>query len=93
MVIMKGVNMGVSTVTISIEEFEDLIENKKKIEAIKEVMLKNKKDLHNASKAMICSMIQGNFKEAEEIRENQDNKNINCLIEIDKIVYTRSSEE
>lgn len=85
--------MGLSTVTISIEEFEELIENKKKIEAIKEVMLKNKKDLHNASKAMICSMIQTKFKEAEEIRENQDSKNIDCLIAIDEIVYTRSNEE
>jgi hypothetical protein len=38
---MKGAKMGVSTVTISIEEFEDLIESKKKLDAIKRVVDEN----------------------------------------------------
>ena len=77
--------MGVSTVTISIEEFEDLILNKKKTEKIQEIMDNNcKNNLAPANVAMITASILGDNEKAKEIMRDADRVNVDVLITIDK---------
>lgn len=90
MVIMKGVKMGVSTVTISIEEFENLILNKKKVEKIDKIMDNNvKNNIKPANVAMITATILGDIKQAKEIGREADRKNYVVLLEIEKTLEAK----
>lgn len=79
--------MGISTVTISIEEFEDLIENKKKVEEIKKTVDKNDtKNILPATLKMVVLFELGKIKEAEEVAHEADSKNLDTLQKINEIL-------
>lgn len=85
--------MGVSTVTISIEEFEDLIENKKKVVAINAVMDNNEKfNILPASIKMMTLMSLGKYKEAKAIADKSDGYNIETLRVISKILNEKRKQ-
>lgn len=92
MTLKEVIKMGVSCVTITIEEFERLKEAQKKVLAIEEVISKNKEILRKTNRDMICLMIQNKFKEANAVKEKQDDINVDVLIAIDEIIFTRSTD-
>lgn len=79
-----------STVTISIEEFEDLIENKKKVEEIKKVMKEHSKSLFYINIELFNVVFTGYDKKAKELIENGDTKNIKTLIKINDILEAKN---
>jgi phosphotransferase system IIA component len=84
---MKGAKMGVSTVTISIEEFEDLIESKKKLVAIKKVVDENyNKNILPATITMIILTESEEWEEAKKVADEADAKNLETLTKINKII-------
>lgn len=79
--------MGVSTVTISIEEFEDLIESKKKLVAIKKVVDDNDtKNILPATLKMVALTELGKWEEARSLADEADSKNLDTLQKINKII-------
>ena len=71
--------MGVSTVTISIEEFEDLISCKRKIEKITELKDQNIKEIKETNKLALAKMIIGDTTSYKRIMDTQELKNIDYI--------------
>ena len=72
--------MGVSTVTVSVKEFEDLIENKKKIQKIREVVKDNEKNnIIPATAKMLVLYSLGDYKEAIIVAKKADKLNLETL--------------
>lgn len=82
--------MGVSTVTISIEEFEDLIKCKRKFEKIKELKNSNVSTIRETNRLAKKSIIDGDMETVEKLVLEQDKKN---LIYMTKIVEVLESED
>lgn len=57
MVITKGANMGVSCITITIEEFESLVEAKKEILIIKKLLRKQQKKKEEIKKEVLEDIV------------------------------------
>ena len=86
--------MGVSTVTISIEEFEDLIESKKKLEEIKKVLDDNgNKNIIPAIITMIILTESEEWEEAKEVADEAHRKNLETLSEINKIINRKGGAD
>lgn len=82
--------MEVSTVTISIEEFEDLIKCKRKLEKIKELKDSNISTIRETNRLAKKSVIDGDMETVEKLCLEQDKKN---LIYMAKIVEVLESED
>lgn len=84
MVIMRGENkMGLSTVTVSVKEFEDLIEKKKKIEEITKVVKDNEKyNITPATAKMLTLTALEKWDEACKVADKADALNLETLKKI-----------
>lgn len=82
--------MGVSTVTISIEEFEDLISSKRKLKRIRQLKDWNTETIRETNKLAKESIICGDMKALEALVTEQDKKN---LIYMAKIMEVLESED
>lgn len=83
--------MSVSTVTISIEEFEDLISCKRKLEEIKKLKDENIKSVKMTNMCIEQNIRRGNDKRAKEFLEKQDLINIVYIANIARVL--RSKDE
>lgn len=82
--------MGVSTVTISIEEFEDLIKCKRKLEKIKELKDSNVISIRETNRLGKRAVIDGDMETVGKLVFEQDNKN---LIYMSNIIKVLESED
>ena len=82
--------MGVSTVTISIEEFEELIKCKRKLEKIKELKNSNIIAIRETNSLATKSLLDEDMEKAQKLILEQDKKN---LIYMAKIVEVLESDE
>ena len=82
--------MGLSTVTVSVKEFEDLIENKKKLQKIREVVEDNKKyNIIPATAKMLALSATGKWKEAHDVADEADELNLKTLTKICEILIEK----
>lgn len=82
--------MGVSCVTITIEEFEDLIKCKRKFEKIKELKDSNTMSIRETNRIAKRAIIDGDMERVGQLVEEQDKKN---LIYMAKIIEVLESED
>ena len=82
--------MGVSCVTITIEEFERLVKAKKKLDKILELKDSNIRTIRETNKLAKKSIIDGDMGTVEKLVLEQDKKNV---IYMAKIVEVLESED
>lgn len=78
--------MGVSTVTISIEEFEDLINCKRKLIEIRKLKDENIKSVKMTNMCVEQNMRRGNEERAKEFLAKQDAINIIYIANIARVL-------
>lgn len=82
--------MGVSCITITIEEFERLIKAKKKLDKIVELKDSNAMSIRETNRIAKRAIIDGDMERVVQLVTEQDNKN---LIYMAKIVEVLESED
>lgn len=82
--------MGVSGVTITIEEFERLIKAKKKLDKIVELKESNNMSIRETNRMAKRAIIDGDMERVVQIVTEQDNKNLICMA---KMIEVLESED
>jgi len=86
--------MGLGTVTISVKQFDDLIESKKKLDAIKRVVDENEnKNILPATITMITLSESEEWEEARKVADEADAKNLETLSKISKILNRKGGTD
>lgn len=85
--------MGVSYVTITIEEFENLIGCKRKLEEIRRLKDENVKSVKMTNMCIEQNMRRGNEERAKEFLEKQDVLNIIYIANIARVLRKKEDEK
>lgn len=81
--------MGLTTVTISIEEFEDLISSKRKLKRITELTNRNNETIRETNKLAKESIILGDMKAVNALVTEQDKKNLIYMAKIMEVLESK----